>query len=129
MYKDSRNMFIQAKIRWYNGKEFDCQCKRLRRLGFSSWVQQIPWSGKWQPTLVFWSGKFHGQRSLAGYSPWGCKESDTTEGLSLSADREDAGSIPGLERCPREGNCYPLQYSGLENSIDCIVHWVSKSQT
>ena len=33
----------------------------------------------WQPTLVFSPGEFHGQRSLAGYSPWGCNESDTTE--------------------------------------------------
>ena len=37
---------------------------------------------KWQPTPVFLSGKSHGQRSLAGYSPWGCKESDTTEQLT-----------------------------------------------
>ena len=39
------------------------------------------------------------------------------------------GSIPGLGRSPGEGNSYPLQYSGLENSMDCIVHGVSKSQT
>ena len=39
------------------------------------------------------------------------------------------GSIPGLGRSPREGNDYPLQYSGLENSMDCIVHWVKKSRT
>ena len=37
------------------------------------------WRRKWQPTLVFLSGEFHGQRSLAGYSPSGHKESDTTE--------------------------------------------------
>ena len=41
----------------------------------------------------------------------------------------DLGSIPGLGRSPREGKGYPLQYSGLENSIDCIVHGVAKSQT
>ena len=39
---------------------------------------EIPWRRKWQPTLVFLSGKPHGQRSLAGYSPWRCKESDLT---------------------------------------------------
>ena len=38
-----------------------------------------PWRKKWQPTLVFLPGEFCGQRSLAGYSPWGRKESDTTE--------------------------------------------------
>ena len=42
------------------------------------------WSRKWQPTLVFLPGEFHGQRSLAGYSPWGCKESDMTKQLSLT---------------------------------------------
>ena len=37
---------------------------------------------EWQPTPVFLPGEFHGQRSLAGYSPWGCKESDTAERLT-----------------------------------------------
>ena len=41
----------------------------------------------------------------------------------------ERGSIPGLERCPGEGKGYPLHYSGLENSMDCIVHRVAKSQT
>ena len=41
----------------------------------------------------------------------------------------DLGSIPRLGRSPGEGNSYPLQYSGLENSMDCIVHGVAKSQT
>ena len=41
----------------------------------------------------------------------------------------DAGSIPGLGRSPREGKSYPLQYSGLENSLGCRVHGVAKSQT
>ena len=41
----------------------------------------------------------------------------------------DLGSIPGLGRFPGKGNGYPLQYSGLENSMDCIVHRVPKSWT
>ena len=41
----------------------------------------------------------------------------------------DLGSIPGLGRSPGEGKGYPLQYSGLENSMDCIAHGVAKSQT
>ena len=41
----------------------------------------------------------------------------------------DLGSIPGLERSSGEGKGYPLQYSGLENSMDCIVYGVTKSQT
>ena len=40
----------------------------------------------------------------------------------------DLGLIPGLGRSPGEGNSYPLQYSGLENSRDCVVHGVAKSQ-
>ena len=43
---------------------------------------EIPWSRKWQPGPVLLPGKFHGQRSLVDYSPWSCKESDTTEQLS-----------------------------------------------
>ena len=50
---------------------------------FDIWVSKIPWRRKWQPTVVFLPGESHGQRSLAGYSSWGCKESDTTEGLSI----------------------------------------------
>ena len=46
---------------------------------FDPWVRKIPWRKKWQSTPVFVPGKFHGQRILEGYSPWGCKESDTTE--------------------------------------------------
>ena len=65
--------------RWLRGKESACQCKRHKRCSFSPWVRKTPWRRSQQPTAVFLPGKFHGQRSLAGYSPWGCKESDTTE--------------------------------------------------
>ena len=43
-------------------------------VGFDPWVGKIPCRRKWQPTLVFLTGKSHGQRSLGGYSPWGHKE-------------------------------------------------------
>ena len=43
---------------------------------------------EWKPTPVFLTGEFHGQRSLEGYSPWGCKESDTTERLNSNNNRE-----------------------------------------
>ena len=48
------------------------------------WVWKIPWRREWQPTPVLLPGKSHGQRSLIGYSPWGCKESDTTEQLAFT---------------------------------------------
>ena len=50
-------------------------------LGFNPWVGKIPWRRKWQRTPVFLPRKFHGWRSLVGYSPRGHKESDTTERL------------------------------------------------
>ena len=57
-----------------DGKESIClQC---RKPGFDSWVGNIPWRREWQPTLVFLPGELHGQKSLVGYSPWGCKELD-----------------------------------------------------
>ena len=65
--------------RWYSGKESACQCKRHKRCVFDPWVSKIPWRRKWQPTPVFFPGKFHGQRSLMGYNPWGCKELDMTD--------------------------------------------------
>ena len=57
----------------------------FRRPGFDPWVrylQGIPW--RRQPTPVFLPGEFHGQRSLAGYSPWGCKELDMVKLLELA---------------------------------------------
>ena len=60
---------------WCSSKESTCQ---FRRRGFNPWVGKIPWSRKWQHTPVFWSGKSHGQRNLAGYSPQSYKESDMT---------------------------------------------------
>ena len=50
-----------------------------KRHRFNPWVGKIPWSRKWQPIPIFMPRKFHGQKSLAGYSPWGCKESNMTE--------------------------------------------------
>ena len=59
-------------------------CLPCRRPWFDPWVRRILWRRKGQPTPVFLPGESHGQRSLAGYSPWGHKELDTTEQLSLS---------------------------------------------
>ena len=65
-----------------SSKESTCQWRRRKRHRFNPWVSRIPWSRIWQPTPVFSLGKFHGQRSLAGYSPWGHKESEWSELLS-----------------------------------------------
>ena len=56
-----------------------CQCRRLKRHRFNPWVGKIPWKRAEQSTPVFLPGESHGQRSLAGYSPWGRTKLDTTE--------------------------------------------------
>ena len=53
------------------------------RPGFNPWIGKIPWRREWPPSSVFLPGESHGQRSLAGYSPQGCKESDMSEWLTL----------------------------------------------
>ena len=52
-----------------------------------------------------------------------------SDGKESACSVGDLDSIPGLRRSPGEGKGYPLQYSGLENSTDCVVHGVAKSQT
>ena len=94
--------YIAGLLRWCIGKKSACQsCKttgtslicffyinkhqetRHKRCGFYLWVGKIPWRRKWKPTLVFLPGKFHGQRSTVGYSPWGHTKLDKTEWLKL----------------------------------------------
>ena len=71
----------------------------------------MPWRRARLPTLV-----------LLGF-PGG------SAGKESTCNAGDPGSIPGLQRFPGEGNGYPLQYSGLENSMDSVVHGVAKSPT
>ena len=66
------------------GKESACQCRRCKRHGLNPWVGKIPWGMKRQPTPVFLPRKLHEKGELAGYSPWGHKELDTTEHMCSS---------------------------------------------
>ena len=84
------------------------QCRRPR---FDSWVGKIRWRRDRLPTPVF-----------LGF-PCG------SAGKESTCSAGDLGSIPGLGRSPGEGKGYPLQYSGLENSVDWIDHGVTKSRT
>ena len=68
-------------------------CLQCRRPGFNPCVGRIPWRKEWQPTLVFFAREIHRQRSLVGYSPWGHKDSDTTEQLTLSHTFMRGGSF------------------------------------
>ena len=75
----------RTQLRWLSSssssvKESACQC---RKHVFNPWIGKIPWRREWLPTPVCLPGEFHGQRSLVGYDPWGQKESDTTEWLTL----------------------------------------------
>ena len=70
---------------------------------------------QWQPTPVLLPGKSHGQRSRVGFSPWGLKESDTTERLHFHF----------LLSCIGEGNGNPLQCSCLESPRDSRAWWAS----
>ena len=54
-------------------------CLQFRTPGFDPWVGKIPWRREWQPSPVSLPGEPHGQRSLAGHTPWRCKELDVTE--------------------------------------------------
>ena len=46
----------------------------MQETGFDPWIRKIPWRREWIPSPVFLPGEFHGQWSLASYSPWGHKE-------------------------------------------------------
>ena len=73
------------------------------------------WRRQWQPTLVLLHGKSHGWSSLAGCSPWGREESDTTERLHFHFSLS----------CTGEGNGSPLQCSCLENPTDQGAWWAA----
>ena len=85
--------------------------KECRRHVFDSWVRNIHWRRDRLPTPVF-----------LGFT---CGSA----GKESACNAGDLGLIPGLGRSPGEGNSYPFHYSGLENSMDCIVQGFAKSQT
>ena len=72
-----RQLTTQGFPHGASGKEPACQCRRHKRCGFNPRVRKIPWRRTWQSTPIFLPGESHRQRSLTGYSPSGCKESDT----------------------------------------------------
>ena len=65
-------------------KNLPANTRNAKRHRLDFWVGKMLWSRKWQPSLIFLPGKLHGQRSLACYSAWGCKELDMTERLGAA---------------------------------------------
>ena len=72
---------------------------------FDPWVRKIPCRRNWQLTPVFSPEKSHGWRSLAGYSPWGHKESDTTEQLHFHFHAHVSSPISHTDLAPISGSC------------------------
>ena len=62
-------------------KNLPAKCRRPR---FDPWIRKIPWRREWLPSPVFLPGEFHGQKRLESYSPCGCRDSDSSEWLTLS---------------------------------------------
>ena len=92
-----RNKAHQGRPGGSGGKASACNSGNL---GSYPWVGKIPWRREWLPTPVFLPGEFHGQRSLAGYSPWGCKELDTSEQLSLLPSSLSLLVVPTMSEPP-----------------------------
>ena len=79
LYKKLEVNLCQGFPNGASGKEPSCQCRRCKRHRFDPGVGKNPWRRAWQPTPGFLPGESYGERSLAGYNPWGRKESDMTE--------------------------------------------------
>ena len=79
--------------------------------------------------LSQWDGKKHPHLFTCSPLPLGQGFPGGSAGKESACNVRELGLIPGLGRSPGEGNSYPIQYSGLENSMDCIVHGVAKSRT
>ena len=96
-----------------SGKESSCQCRR-----FDPWVQKTHWRRKWQPTPVPLPEKFLRQRSLAGYSPSGGKESDMTQQLSTHLDLDVWTQVTSLHHsqvtlCPAHSHWHTHTHSHI----------------
>ena len=106
MKAEAGMMLLQASFHQSSvGKESTCNAGDPG----DPWVGKIRWRRDRLPTPVF-----------LGF-PGG------SAGKESTCNAGDPDSIPGLGRSPGEGNGYPLQYSGLEKTMDCIVHGVAKS--
>ena len=121
-YLCSPSRFTRAPL-WLSGQRVCLQC---RGTVFDPWLGKIPWRRKWHPTPASLPGEFRGQRSRVAYSPWGHKESDTTEWLTLSLSFQDSCYVMvsgrwGLRVEPSEVESVPLwgTYTEPPASVQC----------
>ena len=112
-YASSHNyIFHLVKVSWASlTAQLVKNLPAMQEIPVHSWVRKIHWRRNKLPTPVF-----------LGF-PGG------SAGEESACNAGDLGSISGLGRSPGEGKSYPFQYSGLENSMECVVHGVSKSRT
>ena len=94
---------------------------------YSSLIAHLP--AMWKTPVQFLDGEDPLEKGQATHSSIFLGFPCSSAGKESAHNAGDLGSVPGLGRSPREGKGYPLQYSGLENSMDCIVHGVAKSRT
>ena len=104
---------------WLSGKEPACQCRRHE---FDLGVGKIPWRKNWQPAPVSLPGKSHGQRSLAGHSPWGHRR----VGYDLATEHGDASCLFVVVESL---SCVWLFCDPMNGSLpDSSVHGISQAR-
>ena len=101
---------VPVRCRGFPDSSVGKESSSMKETPVGSWVGKICWRWDRLPIPVFLG------------SLW------DSAGKESACNAEDLGSIPGLGRCPGEGKGYPLEYSGLENSMDCIAHGVAQSE-
>ena len=100
--------------KWLSGQEPTCQSRRHRRPKFNPWVSKIPWRREWQLTPAFLPRESHGQRSLTGCGPRGCKEQNTTDHTCIALPLLVGSQFPNQESNP------------VAVEVQSSNHWTSK---
>ena len=143
----SQNIPKQSwSIPWWLRRQRIClQCGRPE---FDPWVGKIPWKREWQSTPVCLPEESHGQRSLLRYSPWGYKESDTTERLTLHFHfgfiwrrwfpvSGPGGEMANLGSAALQADSLPSEPTSMNPKVSSSIHgilharileWVAKRQ-
>ena len=110
----------QAKMELVN-KWLAFQSRKCKRCGFGPWMGKIPWEGEWQPTPMVLPEKSHGQRSLAGYSPWAWLSMNALR-LLLQKSRT-RGLVQGFS----DEVCFDQYLLGVCSRSICTLHSYFKS--